>query len=392
MATTIVYSDITGGDNDYATLPDWEAATDIDLTAATGTEDRHIAHLFLANSPYVLAGGAAIFAGATTDVNNYREITAQPGNVHDGTADTGARIQNSSAGYYCVYNQENYFRVTKLDLDGNSVVNRAVLISGTVQYALVEDCLIRETSGQGVLVSSTPDHANTIVTVRNCAGFNCAGGFTHGVSGYEDQTIVEYCSAVRVETDGDVGDSGIRYALVTNCAVFHYGPDGGHADYLNLDGGSSNYASHDASGSVPNLTAADQFVDLTDNDMDLHLIAESDLEAAGTPIGGVTTDWACDGDTRDGTNPDIGCDEYVGGAVSSSSGVEVSSSSGVAEDSSSSSSGVAVDSSSSSSGVAEDSSSSSSGVVVDSSSSSSGVVASVIPPTLIQSGQYIGAL
>lgn len=314
MALTINYSDIAGGDNDYATVALWETGTDNDLVTA---DQREIANLFAANSPYDISA-FFVFGGATTDATRYRELRAESGDEHDGTKGSGARMRQNNSGHTCVKVTENYFRVTNLELDGNDTGAYGVYPDGSgTKELLVSGCLIYSLGNGGVYADDTPSHSDPVFTLRNSAFFNCVILAVQGVGGYADQYVCEYVSAVRQATDSDVSYTGFRYCKVTDVACFHYGGTSGHADFLSLDSGSSNYASSDTSGSAAglrSLSASSQFADLTDNDMDLSLKSGSDLEGEGTAIAGVTTDW--EGDTRDASTPDIGWDEYAAGAPS----------------------------------------------------------------------------
>ena len=303
---TINTSDIAGGDNDYPDLATWEAATDINLVGADTVEKA----ILFATETYDTANGQN-FTGATTDSTRYREITAEAGDENDGTPNNGAGITQDTSGQHCARCDESFFRLSNIFLDGTGVSAQGVLVNADVQEVLVENCLIYDipaTRFAARMQFNGP--TNVALRLRNVFISNCESGVV-GDSGSEDKTVCEYVTIVRQETDADTATTGFRYVLCTDCAAFHFGPPSSHRDFLNLNGGSSNNASHDTSGSagLQSLTAANEFVSITDDAMNLHLVVDSTLEEAATPIGGVTTDF--DGDTRDVTNPDVGADEFV---------------------------------------------------------------------------------
>ena len=307
---TINTSDIAGGANDHATLALWEAATDINLVSADTVEKA----LLFATETHDTAN-SLVFAGATTDSTRYREITANPGDETDGTPGSGAGITQDTSGQYCARIQEDYFRLTSIFLNGTGVSNSAVLCTVDVQEMLIENCLIHDipTSRRGVYLNVNP--TNVAIRIRNCYFSNCETGVLGNTSG-RDKLVCDYVTVVRQETDANSATTGFRYCLCTNCAAFHFGPTSSHADYLNLDAGSSNNASHDTTGDsgLTSLVAADEFVSITDDAMDLHLQSGSTLEGAGTPIAGLTTDF--DGDARHASAPDVGADEYTASGIS----------------------------------------------------------------------------
>ena len=150
------------------------------------------------------------------------------------------------------------------------------------------------------------------VLVDNCFFQQWGTNSVFGNSGDTDAVHCRYCSALYQQADANNTTTGFRYVKVTNVAVLHHGGTGGHKDFLNLNGGSVDYAAHDDSGSeagLDNLIAVDQFVSIVDDAMDLSLKSGSDLEGEATVIVGLTVDW--EGDARDGATPDIGADELV---------------------------------------------------------------------------------
>lgn len=139
---------------------------------------------------------------------------------------------------------------------------------------------------------------------------------------------------------------GMNSFSLLNASVYGDGSHGILSDNDNNDtikssasGGftTANWLQCSGSGRLHRKNASDDATDAVDTDDDdsvtlvvatdwvsgsatiatanLHLESGSNLEAAGTPTGTPTTD--IDGDARDGTNPDIGADEFVavGGGV-----------------------------------------------------------------------------
>lgn len=290
---------------DYTSLDTWEADTDNDLVTAEEIETIQVDGVFAVTT---------VVAGATTNASYYRRIEGISGGRHDGTNASGAALNVSTNGgtWPTLWLQESFVQVAWLRMGrgaGTSGSNYCFRFQGS-------SLLIESVVGYGTAAAPMESFARydsgTGILVRNSCGHNMNAGI-EGPSGDTDAITTAYCTFVRVEEDANNGNAGLRYVLAKNCACFHFGGSSGFADYLNLDAGSSNNASSDATGSsgLQSLTGTDEFVDLTDDAMDLHLQSGSTLEAAGTPVAGTTTD--VDGDTRDGSTPDVGFDELAAG-------------------------------------------------------------------------------
>lgn len=299
-----VYEEQIGSGLDYADLDTWEAATDNDLVAA---DEQRWALLNTTDSPYEMGDGTTI-AGATTDATRYRGIKYDTGAKHDGTPSSGAVVEENTSAFAAIRHGENEFHVDGVELHGKGVAN-GISVQG--DFSLRVDSVLFF-GGGSVRKGLDADSVTGVDTITIDNSFFQQWGLAiQGNSSDTDAVHCRHSTAIRQEADVNSEKTGFRFVKVTNTACFHYGGTGGHKDYLNLDGGSADYAASDDSGSeagLDNLTASDQFVSITDDAMDLALKAGSDLEGEGT-AGVLAVDW--EGDARDGSTPDIGADEFV---------------------------------------------------------------------------------
>ena len=279
--TVINTSDIGGGDNDYATITLWEADTDNDLVTAETIE---IGILFATGSPYQIA--LTYFSGAITSALYYRHLKVEEGDEHDGTLGAGVVIEHNVSESTFIACYESYFQFSDIEFDGQLQSTYILRPASTTVGVIFNRCLIHSSTltNYGLLdQSGTPD--NLVITFNNCAFSNVGCAVRMYYSGVSTNAICNYCTAVSREVDADQAYNGFENLIACNCAAFHFG-DTLRFDFASLDALSHNNASSDGSGStgLQNLTATDQFVDITDGAMDLHLKAGSDLLEAGLPI------------------------------------------------------------------------------------------------------------
>jgi hypothetical protein len=308
-----------GSGGDYSTLDLWEAAL-----SGTFTADE-VGALFDEN---FTPSGTLSFGGFTT-ANTGRLViraatageTGGSAAKHNGLAGTGARITKTNGGtwgvFYSTDNNVKHVEIHDIELYSNGSANLGIHIANAgFDDLMVSGCLFYDFD-LGAINANQASGSGT-VRIWNCFAWNLgtgAGGI-EGNSGASGRVECYHVTLVRQSSDADVGRTGIRYCIVKNCAVFHYGPTGGHADFLDAGTGSNYNASSDTSSpganSLDSVTASDQFTSVGGT-WDLHLKSGSDLEAAGTPIGSVTDD--IDDAARDGTTPDIGADEFSSGGT-----------------------------------------------------------------------------
>lgn len=306
----------TGGD--YTTIEAWEATL-----SGTFTEDQEGA---LFNEVFSPINGFG-FGGFTTASNAKLIIraatAAETGGAsakHNGTAGSGARItKTGGGGWGVIYSTDanvKHWIVKDLEIYSNGAGNIGVFINNTSwDYGVAENCIVHDFAGGAFEMFKAATGATA--QVINCAAWNLTGA-VYGVRGVSTDTArvaAYHCTMIADDTDDDRTGAGFRYVMAINCVACHFGPTGGYADFMALDAGSSNNASSDTSGNIDNVIAANQFVSVGGT-WDLHLKSGSGLEAAGTSIVSVTTDF--EGDARDVSTPDIGFDEYaaIGGSTS----------------------------------------------------------------------------
>ena len=307
-----------GSGLDYATLTLWEADTDNDLVTATESE---YAVLNTTDSPYTM-GDFDTIAGATVNATYHRGIKAASGQATDGTPGSGPIITEATSGFACLWINEAYFTVQDVEFDGQDTAG-AIFFYISNAGQVIERCIGYDLAGTAPVAQNFGGTAvDSALTLRNCAFWNdgsTAGERVTGASGNTDAVVIDHCTFVHKESTAAFGGGAARYCLVYNSYAGNYGGSAGWTCWLDLDAGSEGYAASDTSGetaSHDSLAVADQFVGATDaGGWDLHLKSGSDLEGLGGTTSGLTTD--IDGDTRDGTTPDVGFDEFVaaGGAT-----------------------------------------------------------------------------
>jgi len=374
------------GTGDYTTLVAWEA--DLDNVDIYDSGNIAIAEVYDLGSDYA---GVVINGGDTVGLEK-TIIRAPEGHRHDGTRNTGARI--NASGSNCV-TQNNAVGLTVQWMELTNAT-RGVESQGThtsddeIQFLnnMIYDNV--QSSGGNVnglfLRSADADYVaanNFIFRIDNVSnnvgeGISCAA--CDNVRIYNN-TITDIVSqewiAGGIRTK-DVVTNVVKNNIVTN--VTHL-EDGYELDYENTTSitavqNISEDNTAPGSGSITSVNPTTQFVSTTRGAEDLHLIPGSDAIGAGADL--TSEGFVLDVDGGDRTEVaswDIGADQYEVGSYSSSSdtGEEeeeiVSSSSSVAPEESSSSSAVAEESSSSSA-TADEESSSSSEIAAESSSSS----------------------
>lgn len=309
----------TGGSPNYTSWTGFEADI-VDLTGQLIGEATAIEEI----------SGLVTFSGWSTTAANDLIIRAASGIEHKGIRGAGHRIYaNNSGGFGTLQFAAGVMHYTVRDLeiiqdgaDSHTFRQTAstVSVNGDI---LIDRCLVYSSrTSDDQTISKVFNQEGTwshfdVAEFRNVLGVGFGSTAMQGDSGSTTRVLANYCVLVNDVTDSDVSRGGIRYCLAKNCAVFHFGDDGGSGwfDYMNLGTGSANNASHDSSGDsgLTGLTIGDEFVDVTASAWDFHLKSGSTLESAGADISGITVD--VDGDTRDGSTPDVGFDELVAGVI-----------------------------------------------------------------------------
>jgi hypothetical protein len=325
MPTTVT-STIGTATRDYSTIAAWEDATDVNIVTA---DELHVGECY--NDAEFAE--AVTIAGATTDATRYRHLTVAAGESFADHADKltnalkydqtkGVGISSSTFGAQVVYLQENYARVSRVQIEAISTADRGVRMDNTNNLAsgVLVDGTYRQ---QGFYLSSTTAKCvNCLAIVRNTAG---------AVTGFHFQYFnvstwgTFNCTAVRPsDLTGTVGggfrhsNSG-RAAVAKNCAAFGF--VGGNEGFSNAAWASSDYNATDSAtatgggNDLVELTYANQFENVEDSTSDFRVKSGSDLDGAGVTDSSNTNDLDIVEQTRE-ANPTIGAWEFIAGSGS----------------------------------------------------------------------------
>lgn len=301
MATTVTIKDVGG---DYTSLAAAESDNQQDLTG-TGT--------FTFNCFDFQDTTALAIAGWTTTASDYIIISTELAERHDGRSrdvtGTGYQLTDTNtSGTLRI--AEEFVRIEGIDVKNTGTSPQA--ISTPTTLSATSDIRIDKCICHDALASASSnyvldlDENNAIFTVTNTIVY----GKGRGSDFRGGNVTVRYCTYFTdAASHGILSDSG---SDIKNTFAGGYSTE----DFFGTTTTGSHCASEDASAddqftsSLINLTTANQFVNASlGSSADFTLKSGSDLEAAGTPIGGITTDII--GTTRDGTTPDIGAFEFI---------------------------------------------------------------------------------
>ena len=210
--------------------------------------------------------------GLTTDATNFMKITAAVEDRHTGTEGTGTIVDNSGTGSMFL-SLDAFLEISWLEVTDQP--GTCFSMGGgneTVHHIVGYDM-------GTVATGNTYNMHNSI--------FYIVGDGIRGNGGATADVVIRNVTILRALADGDTAVTGIRFVKSINCISMHWGPTGGHADYLNRGAGSSNSMAHDTSGDIDSKVAADQFANLTGGSEDLHLKSGADAIDAGTDLGAV---------------------------------------------------------------------------------------------------------
>ena len=323
MATTITKSIGTTA-RDYATAALFEAAIPANLLT---TDEIWLGEVY--NDSELTGTAGCVITGHTVDATRYIEIKPASGEgFKDGvdqstdklvyTASHGASFRNTSGTNYTFDVDNDYVFLRELQIGHD---NYAPIYFNSDGGEIVR-CIIFGSEGEAYTgVVTLSDTANII----NCFVENQEANTDIVYAGWTTTTGVAVidCTLMNPSDISNSEDCVDRYYgtnTVEGCALF------GCANALdsNITTGDYNGTDDNAvqgANSVTSLTFADQFEGTTSSTVDARVATGSGLLAANTThseSGGVDIY----GNTRDATNPNIGCWEYTapagGGRIMSS--------------------------------------------------------------------------
>jgi hypothetical protein len=266
----------------YTSLQAWESDRDGDL-AGEGRREIGVAY----NDG--LFTDKVTIDGSTTGAEQYMHLTVAEGARHNGTAGSGVRVDDSVA---TIQIGDDYTHV-----DGFELTQKGAIVDNGAQNVSIDGLLVHDTGvGYGIKIN------DGTATVRNCIVYNTDSG---GLWVANDSTgEFENCTVHGINGIGVRLGTGTMTA--TNCismgsATSDFDAGITQSYTMSADGTAS------GTGSLPGMTAADQFVSIGAGSEDLHLKEGADAINAGTALS-----FSTDVDEDSRAAPwDMGADEYT---------------------------------------------------------------------------------
>ncbi|MCK5511135.1 hypothetical protein KAI65_06410, partial [Candidatus Parcubacteria bacterium] len=250
----------------------------------------------------------------TTSANNYLKIYTTSAARHSGVWDTGGYRLATTTIFSIV---EDYARIEGLQIDCNNGANDCVKLASTTSSGTINfDSMIIKNSGTGYAINAASTSNLSEVIIKNLLAYNLGNEGIYGNSSDIDNLKIYNSTIVKNNTNTAVSNTGIRYALAKNVAVFNYGGLDNNKNFLNLHADSANLICNDDSCTAySNSTQTTQaliglFTDFENYDYSIRNIY-SDLCNTGLVITAVENDIAGVSRPRDSLY-DIGAFEYNG--------------------------------------------------------------------------------
>lgn len=343
---TIITDEIMESGGDYGTIAAWESDTTGNLVTA---DEVRIGRLHKRASTNW--DERTLLTGSTTDTTRYRVLTVAEADRHTGIEGTGTIIEPSTEGWLLRVNESNvrleWLSMAKWKGDSAECIllDSGVNFRGSYLLAIGdEEATNPDLDGVRMQVNN---RGTTIL--ENSAFANCnAAGFTNFAK-TGNTIIIHNSSFVNCNKDGVSGDFPVvgfngsdntgstidcvnvyAHCITENASHSAFNgveANGGTITCTNCvcsdDSITGGFGVTDGGNNVENKAPADQFVDLTNDVLDLHLKATSDLIAVGVDLSAdsdapITDD--IDGDARDASTPDVGWDEFVAPVVAADGG------------------------------------------------------------------------
>lgn len=324
----------TGTDRAYASLSEWEAASDTDLVTAG---DNHIVYC----SGSTADVSSVIIDGWTTDATHDITITVASGQEHGGSWNTGVyRLITTNVGV--IQCNEDYINLIGLQVQCNRQDRPKAVTWSTAAFTqndnllLIKDCIIRghpdgntgnafgESAGIGCLAPGSAQYHRLVAV--NCILYDWNYATSTDTyrcqaiqaTDYQGEHVIYNCTIQNAEYGiyTDVFGAG-AYTLVKNTAAMDcddgFGIAGGDSWASNSDYNASDIASDAPGANAQNGTDA-TFVDKLNDDFHLSpsdaVCKDNGVNLSTDGDGEYSFSTDIDGDTRSGLW-DIGADEYI---------------------------------------------------------------------------------
>lgn len=351
------------GTRDYSSIAAWDA--DLDNTNIYSSNDTGQGECY-ADSAFSQSGYNQLNGGITVGLAKII-LTVPVAQRHDGTADSGAKVNLTSGGRFVLWYKSGVGGPPRtmewLELDGgdseqNFGSNSFIVgIStagyvGTVSHLLVHGChntQVGDGNMQGIIAGSLSQPAGIFDNiVYDCSGRLLTPGISSSTNGIVCNNTVYKIGMTYTSSAGDGSREAIGIlcgptcVIKNNIAIGTYFADDGHShekyDYLVSGGGAvgtyniSGDSTASGSNSITGESISDLFVSTTGGSEDLHLKSGAAAIGAGDDLGTSVTSGSAtlggstygteinidiDGRDRDseGDDWDIGADQFVGAAT-----------------------------------------------------------------------------
>lgn len=321
----------------YSTIATWEAGLDTGDVYTNG--DRAQGECY-ADSAFTQTGALTMNTG--NDLTGGRILTVPVGQRHDGTADSGAKVNLASGGQFNLWYQAGSgittgpITIEWLELDGgDSEQNfgnnwRVIFLSaggnssyvGTASHMLIHGAHDNSNGNGGIIRGSS-----NFSLMHNNIVYDCSGRTQTFAFGAAGKGIVCNNTAYKMGvTISGAASAGSREAIGVSCSasntvvknniamggyILHSASNGTVNDFYGTDIGTYNLSGDSTatgSNSITNQTTASVFISTTSGSEDLHILRNSTAVGAGDDLGtGVSNEGISAGSSTYGSpiNRDI---------------------------------------------------------------------------------------
>ena len=313
MATVVTKSIGSGGGRDYSTLQSWEDAKPASLTAS----DQIWRGEAYSTTEFATT---LVVSGSTTDATRYCELTVAAGHSFADHADklTNALRYNASSGVglrtttawgATLTASENYFRLSRMQVQNASTNGTAV--AGTGTNVTIDQCIVECNGGRAVDLNTGAVLTNSLFVGRKSGADSIASLWNATVA-----NCVFAAPSGRAPTHAIRRNYWSSFSM-TNCAVF------GASTLFTGSSGATFSACYTDNASPPSgftqvaydTSTGSGFESITDGSHDYRIKSTSALKDAGTSSGAPSVDIV--GSTRpQGGAYDVGAWEYAAGGGS----------------------------------------------------------------------------
>ena len=297
----------------YSTITTWDAdlnESDLYSSGDTAKGECYADSALSQSGLEQLDGGMSV--GLSTVI-----LTVPVGQRHDGTADSGAKVNLTNGGRFALWYQSSghpHRTIEWLELDGGDSTqafggNGTYVIglsvggqTGTASHLLMHGCHNSNTANVGGMINSLSARSAAFDNII----YDCSGVLqTVGIKGGSSSMICNNTVYKLGMTYGSVASSGARTAIgiqcPSNCVIknniaigtYFAVADLGHEKYDYLVSGAGTVGTYNLSGdstasgsdSITGVSTASLFISTTSGSEDLHILRSSSAVGAGEDLG-----------------------------------------------------------------------------------------------------------